>query len=50
MNGEAESQQPASEALVQQVEATKRLADAVEEQNELLRMLVDAVAYGCVSR
>lgn len=33
-------------ALARQAEATERLAEAVEEQNELLRHLVDAVAYG----
>lgn len=35
-----------SDVLDRQAEATERLAEAIEEQNDLLRNLVDAVAYG----
>lgn len=32
--------------MARQADATERLADAVERQNDLLEVLVDAVSYG----
>ena len=35
-----------TEAVVRQAEATEDLAEAVEEQNRLLKQLVDTIAHG----
>lgn len=45
MNTSPDSQHAVADAIECQAEANERLAAAVEEQNELLRQLVDAVSY-----